>query len=279
MNDPSQSAPTSEELANPLPAGFLARYPWIVFLAPFIVFMLVGSLEPTKPSPNVPNTNRIEYAFYPYVYTAKIALTTLAIAFVWPGYRTFARRFSMLSVVIGILGGLVWIGICRLEIETRLFQQLVHQVIEPVARRVLSDPAWSYDFGAAPQRSGFNPLVELKAQPLWAYTFLGIRFFGLVIVVALAEEFFLRGFLMRYFVDETWWRVPVGQVNRAALIAGTAVPMLMHPGELLASFVWFSTITWLMLRTKSLWNCVIAHALTNLVLGVYVVASGDWRLM
>ncbi len=38
-------------------------------------------------------------------------------------------------------------------------------------------------------------------------------------------------------------------------------------------------ITWLMLRTRNIWDCVAAHAITNLILGVYVVASGAWRLM
>jgi hypothetical protein len=34
-----------------------------------------------------------------------------------------------------------------------------------------------------------------------------------------------------------------------------------------------------MLRTRNIWDCVAAHALTNLVLGCYVLASNDWRLM
>ena len=38
-------------------------------------------------------------------------------------------------------------------------------------------------------------------------------------------------------------------------------------------------ITWLMLKTRSIWDCVVAHAATNLILGIYVVLSGTWRLM
>ena len=62
-------------------------------------------------------------------------------------------------------------------------------------------------------------------------------------------------------------------------ICGTAVPMLMHPGELFAAAVWFSLVTWLMLRTRSIWDCVIAHAVTNLLIGLWVLWSGDWWLM
>ena len=45
------------------------------------------------------------------------------------------------------------------------------------------------------KRPEFNPLQELAATPAWAWTFLLIRFFGLVLVVPVMEEFFLRGFL------------------------------------------------------------------------------------
>ena len=34
-----------------------------------------------------------------------------------------------------------------------------------------------------------------------------------------------------------------------------------------------------MLRTRNIWDCVAAHAITNLILGIYVVHSGTWRLM
>jgi membrane protease YdiL (CAAX protease family) len=38
-------------------------------------------------------------------------------------------------------------------------------------------------------------------------------------------------------------------------------------------------VTWLMVKTRNIWDCVVAHAVTNLLLGVYVVATGQWQLM
>ena len=60
---------------------------------------------------------------------------------------------------------------------------------------------------------------------------------------------------------------------------GTLVPVLMHPGEMLAAAAWFSLITGLMALTRNIWDCVVAHATTNLLLGVYVVATGEWRFL
>jgi hypothetical protein len=73
--------------------------------------------------------------------------------------------------------------------------------------------------------------------------------------------------------------VPFGKVNATAVVAGTVVPMLMHPAELFAAAAWFTLVTWLMVRTRNLWDCVVAHAVTNLLLGVYVVFSGQWHLV
>lgn len=245
----------------------LQKNPWLVFLLPFVVFMLVGSLEPTPGAPGGKAIGlSIPYNWYPVVYTVKVALTLAAIGFVLPGYRQFPFRISLLSIVVGVVGIFIWVGLCRLDLE--------HAYIQPALERVgLGAIIGSGD------RPAFNPFIQLADQPVRAWIFLAIRFFGLALVVPVIEEFFLRGFIMRFVVDQQWWEVPFGKVNRLAVVLGTLVPMLMHPGELLAAAVWFSLVTWLMLRTRNIWDCVAAHAVTNFLLGIYVVSSGNWKLM
>jgi CAAX prenyl protease-like protein len=246
---------------------FLNEQQWALYLVPFFTFMLVGSLEPTPEQAGGSAIGlAIPYAYYPWVYAAKVALTVAAIVFVAPGYRQFRWGVHGLALVVGAVGGVLWIGICLLDWE--------HVYLLPLLERV----GLGGVIGAG-QRAAFNPLEQWAAQPAAAWGFLAVRFFGLVAVVPLIEEFFLRGFVMRFFMDRQWWEVPFGKADRLAIFFGTAVPVMMHPGELLAAIVWFSMITWLMLRTRNIWDCVVAHALTNLILGVYVVATGDWRLM
>jgi hypothetical protein len=67
-------------------------------------------------------------------------------------------------------------------------------------------------------------------------------------------------------------------VNQLAIAAGIGFPVLSHP-ERLAAIAWFSMVTWLMVRTKSIGDCIVAHALTNLLLGLYVVWFNEWWLM
>ncbi len=276
----AESEPVSKQAAPPL------AWRWWPYVAPLAVFMVVGSLEPTPaphaasaaveseepaaeehvpappPKPAWANLTAIEYRWYPLVYLVKIALTFGAMAAAWPMYRSFRWRLGRWAVLVGALGAVVWIGLCRLRLESSL-----------LAWAGLAD--WA-DFGV---RGAYNPLAELAGHPAWAGAFLLLRFTGLVIVAPVIEEFFLRGFLARLIVHPNWWSVPFGHVNAAALVGLTVFPLLTHPGEMLAALVWFSGITWLMVRTRNIWDCVVAHATTNLLLGIYVVASGDWRLM
>jgi CAAX prenyl protease-like protein len=185
---------------------------------------------------------------------------------VWPGYRLFPWRVHGLSVVVGVVGAVLWIAINKYQMHLNLSAEALS----------------SWGLGSLAKlgaRPGYNPLAQLSEQPELAWSFLAIRFFGLVIVVPIIEEFFLRGFLMRYVIHIDWWTVPFAKVTPLALLVGTGVPMLMHPQELVAAAVWFSMVTWLMVRTKSIWDCIIAHATTNLLMGLWVLYSGDWWLM
>jgi CAAX prenyl protease-like protein len=279
----SASDPPSNSGAVPS-TGLTARYPWLTFLLPFAVYMVVGSFEPAPPTrygparetgladrpvePKAPtatieadNWFGLRYAHYPIVYTVKIALTIAAMVIVWPGYRQFPFRVSLLAIVVGAVGVVLWIGLCQLHLERKFLGSIGLEKF--------------LGLGARP---AYNPLEQLAATPAWAYTFLAIRFLGLALVVPIIEEFFLRGLVMRFVIRDTWWDVPFGQVTPLAVIVGTAVPMLMHPGELLAAFVWFSLVTWLMIRTRNIWDCVAAHAVTNLLLGIYVVTQKQWQL-
>lgn len=244
--------------------------PWLVCLLPFAVFMLVGSLEPAPPAGDGAAAAKpmldlaIEYHHYPLIYTAKIVLTAVAMIFVWPGYRQYPWRLNWLAVAVGVVGAVVWIALAAWQ----------RQWMPWLAERTGIE--WFKSLG---QRSAFNPLDEMRSNLLWAYGFLAVRFVGLVVIVPVIEEVFLRGFVMRFVMKDRWWDVPFGSVNRTAMIVGTALPILMHPQEAVAALVWFSGVTWLMIRTRSIGSCVLTHAITNLMMGIYVIVSGNWWLM
>ncbi|GAG26790.1 unnamed protein product [marine sediment metagenome] len=150
-----------------------------------------------------------------------------------------------------------WIAACELGIEPAVLAWM--SASETVAR------------------SQFNPFSEIPAEGLRA-TFLAIRFAGLVLVVPVCEELFLRGFVMRYVQSPQWWTVSLSQLGVRALIVAPVYGALTHPGEAVAAVVWFSLITWLVARTGRFWDAVVAHGITNLLLGLYVCVFGQWHL-
>jgi uncharacterized protein len=265
----------------------LERQHWLTFLLPFVVFMLAGSLEPTPTAPGGKALGlAIPYSYYPWFYAARIALTLAAVVFVWPGCRKFPFRGTVpivasakmglspsafgptwTAIAVGVIGGPLWIALAMPGWE----QQYVWPLLQKIG----------LGFVTGGDRSSFNPFDPANGlSTTAAWTFLSVRFFGLVAIVPLIEEFFLRGFVMRFVMERDWWEVPFGKVNGLAIAVGTILPVLSHP-EWIAAAVWFSMITWLMVRTRSLWDCIVAHAITNLILGIYVVARGGeaWALM
>ncbi len=117
---------------EPATDGWDRWNPWLTFLFPFVVYMVVGSFEPAAPKPAktlsdgrtraAVNENwfGLEYKHYPIVYTVKIALTAAAMLFVLPGYRQTPFRVSVLAIAVGIVGVILWIGICRMQLERTL---------------------------------------------------------------------------------------------------------------------------------------------------------------
>jgi uncharacterized protein len=259
-NDNASTAPAERRRLD----VWFKRAPWLSFSLPFAVFMLIGSLEP-RPDPAEGSSCRfqIAYQYYPAVYTLKILVTTATIVLVLPGYRKFPFRVTLWGLIIGLAGIVVWVGTCSLHLEQTCLAW-VHL-------------DWLFTVGG---RSAYDPFRELASAPrFWTPIFLTVRFFGLIAVVPIVEEFFLRGLVMPLCVDHDWQQVPFGTMNCPAVLGAVLYGMLTHPSELLAAAIWFAIVTWLMRKTKSIWDCVLAHAVTNAMLGIYVVCTGKWELM
>jgi len=219
--------------------------PSLPFVLPFAVFLAGGWWEsPTH---------------YPPTYAVRIGLTALALLVCLPHYFAWRPKVHPLSLLVGGLGVGLWIGITRWGIEQSVLDFL--------------GLGWTL-----PARVAFDPLKTLGDRPLGLAAFLAVRFFGLVCVVPLMEEFFLRGFLVRWVIDPDWWQVPIGKITPPAAAAVVGYAVLSHPAEALAAAVWFSMVTWLVWKTRNIWDAVAAHAVTNLLLGLYILAFRDWAL-
>ena len=102
---------------------------------------------------------------------------------------------------------------------------------------------------------------------------------GLVVVVPIAEELFLRGFLLRYVERERFWEVPFGLVTPVAAATCAGYAGLTHPAEAVAAVGWFALVSGIAAATRRPIDCILCHAATNLALGAYVLSSNAWWLL
>ena len=216
----------------------------VPYILPLAVFLLLGFLEQQL-------TDQFSYELG---YAIRILLTILAMAFCWKIIPRWSTRGFGLAILFGLLSCPVWIALDWLQRQAGEMAQLNFLVGE---------------------RQGFAP--ELSSLSLFDTGFLSLRLLGLVIVIPLIEEIFWRGFLARYLIDEKFETVPVGRLTRFSFVITTLAFAAVHP-EILAAIAWGAGINFVYMRTQNLWSCIVAHAITNASLGIYILTTGNWHL-
>jgi CAAX prenyl protease-like protein len=121
--------------------------------------------------------------------------------------------------------------------------------------------------------AGFKPV---NAQGTLDVPLVVVRWIGAALVVPVMEELFWRSFLMRWVQQPQFETVDPQRVGLKAIVLATFVFMLAHT-LWLAAIVAGLAYAWLYIRTGRLWVPVIAHAVTNGVLGIWVVVTGNWQ--
>jgi CAAX prenyl protease-like protein len=117
--------------------------------------------------------------------------------------------------------------------------------------------------------------VPLDGQGRLQWPLVAVRWLGAALLVPVMEELFWRSFLMRWIDRPQFETVVPQQVSLKAIVLSTFIFMLAHTLWLAAVLAGLA-YAWLFVRSGKLWLPVIAHAVTNGVLGVWVVATGNW---
>jgi CAAX prenyl protease-like protein len=96
------------------------------------------------------------------------------------------------------------------------------------------------------------------------------------LIVPVVEELFWRGWLVRWLQDARFERVPLGQYSTLAFWATSILFAAEHGPYWEVGLLCGMIYNWWMWRTKSLGDVMLAHAVTNLALSVYVIAGERW---
>ncbi len=119
---------------------------------------------------------------------------------------------------------------------------------------------------------GFDPRND-DANIDWLLV--AVRLAGAVLVVPLMEEIFWRSFLMRWITHPNFLTVKPTQVGFKAFFI-TAILFAVAHNLWLAGLFAGVVYNLLYMRSSTLWSPILAHAVTNALLGVWVVSTGSW---
>jgi uncharacterized protein len=195
-----------------------------------------------------------EHALLPHsqiLYPIRIAIVLAVILLVSRPYLQLRPKNPLASIAVGAAVFLIWIAPDRL-FGYRHF--------------------WLFDNAVTGSASTSIPR-DLQAS-LW---FLALRTLGSVALVPIIEELFWRGWLMRWLIDPDFEKVPLGTYAPAAFWIVAVLFASEHGPYWEVGLFAGAIYNWWMIRTKSLADCTLAHAVTNGILAAYVMAGRHWQ--
>jgi uncharacterized protein len=221
--------------------NLLSRAGWARVI-PFVLFMVLLAARGQLPAEGGWIDPR-------WVYGVSVLVVGGSLVYFWRQYdevsfsRGLSLRQAMAAIVVGIVVFVLWI-----------------MLAEPWM--MLGTPTAS-----------FRP-VDDQGELIWGL--IAVRWVGASLLVPVMEELFWRSFLMRWIDNPDFEKVDPASVTPKAIGLSTLVFMLAHT-QWLAAIVAGVAYALLYRQTKSLWAPILAHAVTNGVLGVWVVVLGNWQ--
>jgi len=122
----------------------------------------------------------------------------------------------------------------------------------------------------------WDPFKQYGEGSGMGWFFFWVRTLGSAIVVPPLEEVFYRSFLYRYCVRTDFENMPLNRFHPTSFIVISLVFGLVH-------FQWIGGILcgvifqWLVIRKNRLGDAMLAHGITNFLLGLWIYWKGDWK--
>jgi CAAX prenyl protease-like protein len=226
------------------------RDDWFPFCAPFTAFMAMLSLENFFD----PKKEGLIYL----LYGVKTVLTGALIVAIWGRLPSFRLTSPWGSLGVGSIVFILWVF---LDPYLPWMEGFFHFT-------------WAAEGGF--REGGFRPW-EFVENFYAAILVIALRVAGAVLVVPIVEELFWRGWLQRWLINENFTSVRIGQFTPFSFALVSVMFALVHPQVFVALFAGL-LFGWWVVKTKSLWDVVVSHAVANLLLAGYVLWSGRWYL-
>jgi len=182
-------------------------------------------------------------------YWFYLAKTLVGGWLVWkmrPAVSEMRWAFSWEAVVVGVGIFVIWVG------------------LDPFYPKIFAGGATG------------NPNETFGQNSALARFFIAVHILGMTFVVPPLEEVFYRSFLYRYIARQDFLSVPLNRFLPLPFLATVAVFGFSH-NEWLTGILCGAAYQGLVLRKNRLGDAMTAHAITNFLLGVWIVWCGAWH--
>lgn len=183
-----------------------------------------------------------------WLYPVKVGLVAVALLFFWRRYTELSPlRITLshlgLSILVGLVIWALWINL---------------------------DAGWML---VGEPGKGFTPTdTNGELDPI----LITFRILGAALIVPIMEELFWRSFIQRWIHRPDFIALDPAQIGVRALLIASALFAVEHH-QWFAGLIAGLAYGGLYIYTRNLWAPILAHAVTNGVLGVYVITTGRWQ--
>ena len=98
-----------------------------------------------------------------------------------------------------------------------------------------------------------------------------------VLIVPIVEELFWRGWMMRWLIKPEFEEIALGTLDLRAFLITAALFASVHGPFWEVGLICGLVFNWWMVRTKSLGDLMLTHAVANLALSLYTIATKQWQ--
>ena len=218
----------------------MKRFPSVAYIAPFAVFVVLLSLNRVLPLPDL------------VIQILQIAIPSAVILVFSRNVVDFRLRNIWASIAIGIVVFVIWIA------PDLMFPGYRH--------------SWLF------QNALLGTMQKSLSESARASTtILALRTVRAALLVPIVEELFWRAWLMRWLISPNFEKVPMGAYQAASFWLCAVLFASEHGAYWDVGLAAGVIYNWWMVRTRSLGDLILTHAVTNACLSAYVIAAGKWE--
>jgi hypothetical protein len=178
-----------------------------------------------------------------WVYLTKCIVGAWMIWATWPLVSEMRWTISFEALLAGTLVFILWVA---MDVPYPKFSQ--------------PDESW-------------NLYKHFGPASMMVWLFAGVRIAGSTLLVPMLEEVFYRSFLYRYILAPNWMFIEYNSFAVKPFLITSIVFGITHQ-HWLAGIICGMIYQFLVIRTNRVGDAITAHAVTNLLLGAWVITQG-----